>query len=67
MNTAVPMKLTHPPCPICACHDCTHFIGWTTDGRIVELRRGMEQIGDQLKPTDRTANTGVTTRVYRQL
>lgn len=60
--------MTEPLCPFCGEKDCRHFIGWTDDGRTIELRK--ETVGSphrfqKLLDTDRTVNTGVSTRVYR--
>lgn len=56
-----------PACPFCGQRGieyCDHMIGWTEDGRMIEMRK--ESLGRQpLLPTDRTVNTGVSTRVYR--
>ncbi len=55
---------TTPPCPYCAKQDfCKHFLGWTENGRTINLRRGGAT--EPLLPTDKTLNTGVSTRVYR--
>ncbi len=55
-----------PSCPVCrGPADCQHWIGWTDDGRTVELRSHPHDPPQPLLPSDHTVNTGVTTRVYR--
>lgn len=52
-------------CPFCdySGNDyCRHMIGWTDNGRRIELRGG----GDShVEKDDRIITTGVTARVYR--
>lgn len=55
-------------CPYCdSPGDCRHLIGWTDDGKTVELRLGIvagKKVN--LLPTDRVITTGVSARVYRK-
>lgn len=66
MNTATSMATTHPQCPFCGYQFCDHFIGWTDDGRRIELRglRGGAKTGT-VAPADRLLTVGVSARVYR--
>jgi hypothetical protein len=49
-------------CPLCGCTFCRHWIGWTEDGRTIELKAGGTA---PLLPADRVIKTGVSARVYR--
>lgn len=52
-------------CPFCGCHECSHFIGWTENGRQIELVRSHAQDGDLVQDTDQFVKTGAEVRVYR--
>jgi hypothetical protein len=50
-------------CPFCdESSICSHFMGWTDDGRKIEMVDGSECV---VQETDRIIKTGTTARVYR--
>jgi hypothetical protein len=59
---------SNPLCPFCESPgECRHLIGWTEDGRTVELRLGIVAgKKTELLPTDQIIKTGVSARVYRK-
>jgi len=56
-------------CPICHCRQCSHFVGWTEDGRTLEHATKLTRLGavavEEVLPTDTVVKTGVSARVYR--
>ena len=64
--------VTMSQCPFCGCHECHHWIGWTEDGRTIELNRSHPapaghrgRFTKPLRSTDQIVTTGVSARVYR--
>lgn len=57
-------------CPICGEEECSHFLGWTEDGRTIgDPVQGRSALVDPepIQPSDRIVNTGVSARVYRTM
>ncbi len=70
-----PIPRTPNHCPFCdllcaSGQACEHFIGWTDDGKTIESRKPLsgKLVNDgKILDSDVLVNTGVSTRVFRDV
>lgn len=64
-------KPTLNPCPFCGAdldrnNPCPHFVGWTSDGREIDVADPDGPHGARVLPSDHLVKTGFSVRVYRR-